>query len=100
MHEHVEEGEQSDHTAKTGQPVPATYLPQRRNRQHYENKTQTPIAESILNILDRIRTEITGDTICVSPTTRAQGINAVTKINGFQMKRIWRITSMSGRASN
>ena len=57
MHEHVEERKQAEHSAKARQPVPAREPAQRRDGERDHDEAQRPVAEAVLNLLDRVRAE-------------------------------------------
>lgn len=61
MHQDVKECDEAQHAAKTNDPVSAGNMPQWRNGQRDQYKTQAPVAEAVLDFFDRVCAEAPGN---------------------------------------
>ena len=85
VHQDVEKRKQSEHAAKSYEPVPVGDKPQGRNRECDQDESKAPVAKAVLNFLNRVRAQVAGD--CKQVTDdRANGTRLTMKTRGFQIE--------------
>ena len=72
VQQHVEEGVHAEHPAQLDQPRRVEPVAQRRDRERDEQQPQTPLAERVLDLLDRIRAEVRAADLERTPHQRGE----------------------------